>query len=67
LNLFKTHCTTAYRNHNKMQGETAAASRYANTAVAQSADDDLAGAAIDVFANPSTATALDRGMFATLT
>jgi hypothetical protein len=50
-----------------MQGETVAASGCANAAVAQPADDYLAGAAIDAFTNLSTATAVDRGIVATLT
>jgi hypothetical protein len=66
-NAFKTHFATAYRLHRQMQGETAAASGYANTAVAQPADDNLAGAAIDAFTNLATATSVDRGIVATLT
>jgi sulfur relay (sulfurtransferase) DsrC/TusE family protein len=50
-----------------MQGETTAASGYANAAVAQTADDDLAEAAIDAFENLATVTAVDRGIVATLT
>jgi hypothetical protein len=46
-NALKNHFATAYRQHNSMQGETASASGYANAAVAQPADDDLVGAAID--------------------
>jgi hypothetical protein len=56
-----------YRHHKQMQGETADASRYANAAVVQPADVDLEGAAIDAFANLATATAVDRGIIATLT
>jgi phage shock protein A len=66
-NAFKTHFATAYRQHKPIQGETSASSRYDNAAVAQPADDDLARAAIDAFANLSTATAVDRGIVATLT
>jgi hypothetical protein len=66
-NAFKTHFATAYHQHKKMQGETAAASRYANAAVAQPADDDLSGADINAFANLATATAVDHGIVATLT
>jgi hypothetical protein len=36
------------------------ASGYANTPVAQPADDDLVGAAIDAFTNLATATVVDR-------
>jgi hypothetical protein len=50
-----------------MQGGTAAASGYANAALAQPVDEDLAGAAIDEFANLATATAVDRGIVATVT
>jgi hypothetical protein len=50
-----------------MQGETADAAGYANAAVAQPFDEDLAEAAIDAFANLATATAVDRGIVATLT
>jgi protein-L-isoaspartate O-methyltransferase len=56
----------AYRQHKKMQGETATASGYATAAVAQPADEDLSGEAIDAFANLATATAVDRGIVATL-
>jgi hypothetical protein len=50
-----------------MQGEIAAVSGYANASVAQPADDDLSGAAIDAFANLAIVTAVDRGIVATLT
>jgi hypothetical protein len=66
-NAFKTHFATAHLQHNQMQGETAAASGYANAAVAQPGYDDLAGAAIDAFANLVTATTVYRGIVATLT
>jgi hypothetical protein len=59
--------TLPCRHHKHMQGETAAASGYANAAVSQPSDDDLAGAAIDAFSNLSTATVVDRGIVATLT
>jgi hypothetical protein len=57
----------AYLQHKQIQGGTAAASGYANADVAQPADEDLAGAAIDAFANLATATTVDRGIVATLT
>jgi hypothetical protein len=57
----------AYHQHKQMQGGTAAAYGYANAAVAQPAEEDLAGAAIDSFANLATATEMDRGIVATLT
>jgi hypothetical protein len=50
-----------------MQGGTAAASGYANAAVAQPVDEYLVGAAIAAFFNLATATAVDRGIVATLT
>jgi hypothetical protein len=50
-----------------MQGETAAASGYANADVAQPADDDLAEADIDGFFNLARATSMYRGTVATLT
>jgi hypothetical protein len=50
-----------------MKGEKAAASGYVNAAVAQPANYDISGAATDAFANLATATALDRGIVATLT
>jgi hypothetical protein len=56
----------AYRQHKQMQGESAETSGYANAAVAQP-DEDLAEAAIDVFANLASATAVDRSILATFT
>jgi hypothetical protein len=66
-NDFETHFETVYRQNKQMQGETAAASGYSNAAVSQPSDDDLAGAAIYAFSNLATATAVDRGIVATLT
>jgi hypothetical protein len=66
-NAFKNHFATSHRQHKQMQGEKEAASGYANAAVAQPGYDDLAGAAIDAFANLVTSTAVDRGIVATLT
>jgi hypothetical protein len=66
-NAFKTHFAMAYRQHKQMQGGLADASRYANAAVAQPVDEDLAGAAIDAFANLATATVVDHSIVATLT
>jgi phage shock protein A len=60
------HFATAYRQHKQMQGESAATSGYANSAVAQP-DEDLAEAAIDDFSNLASATAVDRSIVATLT
>jgi hypothetical protein len=67
-NAFKTHFAMAYRQHKQIKGGgVAAASGYANAAVAQPADEDLAGSAIDAFSNLATATTVDRGIVATLT
>jgi hypothetical protein len=63
---FKVHFATAYRQHKQMQGESAATSRYANADVAHP-DGDLDEAAIDVFANLASVTAVDRAIVATLT
>jgi hypothetical protein len=67
-NAFKTHFAMAYHQHTQMQGGVeAAASGYANADVAQPDDEDLAGAAIDGFANLATATTVDRIIVSTLT
>jgi hypothetical protein len=66
-NALKTHFEMAYRQHKQMQGETAAASGYANEAGVQPADEDYAGADIESFANLATANALHSGIVATLT
>jgi hypothetical protein len=66
-NAFKSHFAMAYLQHKKVQGGTAAASGYDNAAVAQPADEDISGAAIDAFDNLVTATAVDRSIVATLT
>jgi hypothetical protein len=66
-NNFKNHFVTSYRQHNKIQGETAAASRYANAAVSRPANDDFSGADIYAFANLATANAVDRGIVSNLT
>jgi hypothetical protein len=65
-NNFKVHFATAYRQHNQIQGESAATSGYANAAVAQP-DEDLAESAIDAFANLASATAVDRAIVSTWT
>jgi hypothetical protein len=57
----------AYGQRKQMQGGTAAASGYANAALGQPADDYLAGAEIDAFANIATANAVESGIVATLT
>jgi hypothetical protein len=66
-NNIKIQFSTAYPQHKQMQGETAAASGYANVAVSQPEFYDLYEAVIDAFFNLATATAVDRGIVATLT
>jgi hypothetical protein len=66
-NNFKIHFAMAYLQHKKIQGESAATSEYANAAVAQPADDDLAEVASDAFTNLARDTSVDRGIVATLT
>jgi hypothetical protein len=66
-NAFKTHFATAYLHHKQMQGGAAASYGYDNAAVAQPADEYLYGAAISAFVNIVTATAVVRGIVATLT
>jgi hypothetical protein len=65
---FKSHFAAAYRQHKKMQGESAATAGYhsANTAVSHN-EDQMAEATIGALANLSTATASDRGVVAALT
>jgi hypothetical protein len=64
---FKAHFSAAHRQHKKMQGESAATSRYhsANAAVGQT-EDQMAEATIGALSNLTTATAADRGVVATL-
>jgi hypothetical protein len=50
-----------------MQGETIGAQAFANSAVTQASEDDLAEQALGAFANLATATAVDRNVFAQLT
>jgi hypothetical protein len=45
-----------------MQGETIGSQAFANAAVTQASDDDLAEQALGVFANLATATAGDRNV-----
>jgi hypothetical protein len=65
---FKSHFAAAHRQHKQMQGESAATSGYhsANAAVRQT-EDQLSEATIGALANLATATAVDRGVVATLT
>jgi hypothetical protein len=66
-NNFKTHFAAAYRQHRQMQGETVGAQGFANAAVTQASEDDLAEQALGAFANLETATTVDRKVVAQLT
>jgi hypothetical protein len=50
-----------------MQGETIGAQSFANAAVTQASEDDLAEQALGAFANLTTATAVDQNVVAQLT
>jgi hypothetical protein len=65
---FKTHFAAAHRDHTQLQGESAATSGYhaENAAVGQT-EEQMAEATIGALANLATATAVDRGVVATLT
>jgi hypothetical protein len=65
---FKAHNSAAHCQHKLMQGESAATAGYhsANAAVGQT-EDQMAEATIVALANVATATAVDRGVVATLT
>jgi hypothetical protein len=65
---FKAHFAAAHRQHQQMQGESAATAGYrsANADVVQT-EDQMAEATIGAQANLATATAADRGMVETLT
>jgi hypothetical protein len=65
---FKSHFAAAHRQHNQMQGESAATAGYhsANAAMTQN-EDQMAEATIGALANLATATAADRGVVAALT
>jgi hypothetical protein len=66
-NNFKIHFAAAYLQHRQMQGETIGAQAFANSAVTQASEDDLAEQALGAFANLATATAVDRNVVAQLT
>jgi hypothetical protein len=57
---FKTHFSTAHRQHKQLQGEYAATSGYQT-------EDQMAEETIGALANLATATVADRGVVATLT
>jgi hypothetical protein len=65
---FKAHFAAAHRQHKQMQGESAGTSGYhaANAVVGQK-EDQMVEATIGTFATLATATAVDRGVVATLT
>jgi hypothetical protein len=62
---FKSHFAAAHRQHQQMQGESAANAVYhsANAAMTQN-EDHIAEATIGALANLATSTATDRGMVA---
>jgi phage shock protein A len=66
-NNFKIRVAAAHRQHRKMQGETVGAQGFANAAVTQASEDDLAEKALGEFANLATATAVDQSVVAQLT
>jgi hypothetical protein len=68
LNQFKSHFAAAHRQHNQMQGESAASAGYhsVNSAVTHN-EDQMAEATIGELTNIATATAADRGVVAALT
>jgi hypothetical protein len=59
-NNFKIHVAAAYSQHIQMQGETVGGRGYANAAVTQTGEEDLAEQALGAFVNLETATAVDR-------
>jgi hypothetical protein len=65
---FKSHFAAAHRQHKQIQGESAATAgyHYANSALGHT-EDQLAEATIGALSNLATATAVDRGVVATLT
>jgi hypothetical protein len=64
---FKTNFAAAHRQHNQMQGESAATPGYhtANAAVGKT-EEQMAEATIGALVNLATSTAADRGVVATL-
>jgi hypothetical protein len=58
-NNFKIHFAAAYRQYRQMQGEKIGAQAFANAAVTQASEDDLAEQALGAFANLATATDVD--------
>jgi hypothetical protein len=64
---FKSHFAAAHRQHNKMQGESAASSYHAENSAVVHTEDQMAKATIGDLDNLATSTATDRGVVATLT
>jgi hypothetical protein len=65
---FKSHFAAAHRQHNQMQGESAATSGYhSENAAATYNEDHVDEATIEALANLAIATAADRGVVAALT
>jgi hypothetical protein len=64
---FKIHFAAAYRQHRQMQGEKIGAQAFANAAVTQASEDDVAKQALGAFGNFATAKAVDRDVVAQLT
>jgi hypothetical protein len=66
-NNFKIYVAAAYRQYRQMQGETVGAQGFANAAVTQESEDDLAEQALGSFANLAAATDVDLNVVAQLT
>jgi hypothetical protein len=66
-NNFNIMFALAYRQHRQMQGETVGAQGFANAAVTQASQDDLAEQFLGAFANLATSKAVDRSVVAQLT
>jgi hypothetical protein len=66
-NNFKIHFADAYRQHRQLQGEKVGAQGFANAAVTQASEDDLAEQALGAFANLATARDVYLSVVAQLT
>jgi hypothetical protein len=64
---FKIHFAAAYRQHRQMQGEIIGSQAFANAAVTQASEDDLAEQALGAFAYLATATTVDRNVVVQMT
>jgi hypothetical protein len=65
-NNFKIHFAAVYHQHRQIQGDTIGSQAFANAAVTQTSEDDLAEQALGAFANLAKATAVDRNVVAQL-